>query len=67
MKQQHTWMEYQYRFVGSNDNNKMWIRDNQRIHQASNGAYCCVVNDKWSNFEYNSFDETLKEIESNQN
>lgn len=63
-KQPHSWMEYQYRISGSNDNNKMWIRDSERIHQASNGAYCYVINGEWSNFQYNSFEETKKAVDS---
>ncbi len=55
-------MEYQYRFTGSNDNNKMWIRDNDRIYQTSNNRYFIAVDDTWYEGLHDSFDDAQRMI-----
>lgn len=62
MKQPHSWMEYQYRFSGNNDNNKMWIRDTDRIYQTSNNRYFISVDDTWYEGLYETFDEANEMI-----
>ena len=62
--QSHTWMPYQYRFAGANDNNKMWMRDDQRVHQLSNGSYVTANSTTWHDIPYNSFEEAQKYFDS---
>lgn len=61
MKEQpHTWMEYQWRFRSANDNNKMWVRDDERIHQVSNGSYIIALGDIWYDDVFSSFEDAVK-------
>lgn len=58
--QKHTWMEYQYRIANANDNGKMWMRDDHRIHQLSNGAFVTADDSGWHDDIYNTFEEAEK-------
>jgi hypothetical protein len=58
--QPHSWMEYQYRFAGANDNYKMWVRDDERIHQVANGAFVPSIQDQWFEQSFNTFEEAQK-------
>lgn len=60
MNQPHSWMEYQWRFKSANDNNKMWIRDDERIHQTSNGSFIIAFGDIWYDDVFNTFEEAVK-------
>ena len=55
MKAAHTWMEYQYRYVNANENNKMWLRDDERIFQLSNGKFTITVDEVGTDAVYDSF------------
>ena len=57
MQQPHTWMEYQYRFAGDNDNKKMWIKDEYRIFQIANGSYYASFLEEPFDGYYNNFKE----------
>jgi hypothetical protein len=67
MRQTHSWYEYQYRFSGDNDNNRMWIRDSDRIHQVSNGNFLAVINNEWFIDSFNSFEEAQAAIDEETN
>ena len=67
MKQPHSWMEYQYRFTSDNDNNKMWMRDTDRIYQTSNNKYFIAVDKTWYGELHDSFDSAQKMIEQVKN
>ncbi len=58
--QPHSWMEYQYRIAGANDNHKMWIRDDERIHQVANGGFIPSIQDEWFDNCFNTFEEASK-------
>ena len=58
--QPHSWMQYYYRFNNANDNNKMWIRDDQRIHQQNDGTFITANSTVWHDAVYNSFAEAEK-------
>lgn len=53
-------MEYQWRFKGANDNNKMWVRDDERIHQMSNGSFSIAFGDVWYDDVFNTFEDAVK-------
>ena len=57
--QPHSWMEYQYRFANSaaNDNYRMWIRDDERIHQVANGSYIVAIGKEWIDGHFETFQE----------
>mgnify|MGYP000600804135 CR=1 FL=1 len=57
MKQPHSWMEYQYRFTSDNDNNKMWVRDTDRIYQTSNNKFFVAVDETWYDALHDTFDD----------
>lgn len=65
--QTHSWMTYQYRFAGANDNNKMWMRDDERIHQLSNGAFVVAIADQWHGDVYNTFEEAQAFLDKSAN
>jgi hypothetical protein len=67
MKQPHSWMEYQYRFVSDNDNNRMWMRDTDRIYQTSNNRYFIAIDENWYEDLYDSFDEAKKMVDQVKN
>lgn len=67
MKQPHSWMEYQYRFVSDNDNNKMWMRDTDRIYQTSNNKFFIAVDDTWYGELHDSFDAASQIIDQVKN
>jgi hypothetical protein len=58
-------MEYQYRFANSaaNDNYRMWIRDDERIHQIANGSYIVAIGSEWIDGHFNSFKEAESILE----
>jgi hypothetical protein len=60
MKAVHSWMEYQYRFANANDNCKMWIRDEHRIYELSNGSYVTADNAGWRDEMFKTFEEAEK-------
>ena len=59
MRQQHTWVEYQYRYQGDNDNNKMWINDSERIYQLSNGKFSVIIADTNVEELFDTFDDAV--------
>ena len=63
--QPHSWMEYQYRFANSaaNDNYRMWIRDDERIHQVANGSYIVAIGSEWIDGHFSSFKEAESILE----
>lgn len=63
MKAIHSWSEYQYRFVSTNDNNKMWMRDDENIYQLSNGMFKASLNGEWFIDSFNSFKEAQSVLE----
>lgn len=67
MKQPHSWMEYQYRFASDNDNNRMWMRDTDRIYQTSNNRYFIAVDETWYEGLYDSFDAASKMVDQVKN
>lgn len=62
MKAVHSWMPYQYRVKSDNDNGKMWIRNDQRIHMNFAGKYFIANSTTWSSTEYDTFEEAEKAI-----
>lgn len=60
--QPHSWMPYLYRFKGDNDNKKMWMRDDQRIHMTSNGQYYIADNTGFTAGNFDTFEEAEKEF-----
>lgn len=66
-RQPHSWMEYQYRMAGANDNHKMWIRDNERIHHCANGSYIAAIEGDWLDEGFSSFEEAQKFLDEQGN
>lgn len=62
--QPHSWMPYMYRMKGDNDNNKMWIRDNCRIHMTSNGTYYIADDTGMIAGNFNTFEEAEKAFDN---
>lgn len=67
MRQPHSWMEYQYRISGANDNHKMWIKDEFRIHQIANGSYYAVQNSDQLDGYYDTFEEAKEGVNKYEN
>lgn len=65
MKAVHSWMEYQYKFANANDNCKMWMKNDQRIHQLSNGAYMTADDAGWREDKFfDTFEEAEKAFDN---
>jgi hypothetical protein len=52
-------MEYQYRYQGDNDNNKMWINDSERIYQLSNGKFSVIISDTSVEELFDTFEDAV--------
>ena len=67
MKAVHSWTEYQYSFSNANDNNKMWMRNDEQIYQLSNGMFGAGINGEWFIDSFNSFEEAQSVLIEEQN
>jgi hypothetical protein len=58
-------MEYQYRFANSaaNDNYRMWVRDDERIHQIANGSYIVAINGDYLVDHFETFQQAEQYLE----
>ncbi len=53
--------------MSDNDNNKMWMRDTDRIYQTSNNKFFIAVDEAWYGELYDSFDAASKMIDQVKN
>ena len=60
MKAVHSWIPYQYRMKGDNDNGTVWMRNDQRIHKTANGHYYISDNTGFTAGNFETFEEAEK-------